>query len=139
MTATDTPASFSPRWIALSVLLDVVAVIVFVTIGRINHEEGFSFGGFWSTLWPFLAGWAVAALVSTALTVSGRTDWSLPRLFPAGILCWVGTIVIGMLLRWADGQGIAASFVIVASFATGVLLLGWRLLAAQIGRGQVNR
>ncbi len=120
-------------------LFDVIAVIVFVTIGRINHEEGFSFGGFWGTLWPFLAGWAVAALVSIALTASGRVGWSLQRLFPAGILCWVSTIAIGMLLRWADGQGIAASFVIVATLATGVLLLGWRLLAAQVGRGQVSR
>ena len=41
---------------------------------------------------------------------------------------------IGMLLRKASAQGVAVSFVIVASTVTAVFLLGWRGAAALIRR-----
>ncbi|STZ22149.1 Protein of uncharacterised function (DUF3054) [Mycolicibacterium phlei] len=48
---------------------------------------------------------------------------------------WVATIVVGMLLRRLTSAGTAPSFIVVASIATAVLLLGWRaairLLAAR--------
>jgi hypothetical protein len=40
----------------------------------------------------------------------------------------VATVIVGMLLRKASSQGVAASFVVVASLVTAVLLLGWRAL-----------
>jgi hypothetical protein len=46
-----------------------------------------------------------------------------------------------MLLRRTTSAGVAFSFLVVASAATAVLLLGWRLLAAGIRRlnsGQSN-
>jgi Protein of unknown function (DUF3054) len=47
----------------------------------------------------------------------------------------VCTVVVGMLLRKATSAGVSASFVVVASVATAVLLLGWRATAALIRRG----
>lgn len=44
-------------------------------------------------------------------------------------MVWISTVVIGMLLRKASAQGVAVSFVIVASTVTAVFLLGWRGLA----------
>jgi hypothetical protein len=43
-------------------------------------------------------------------------------------------VAIGMLLRWVVHQGVAVSFVIVASIATALFLLGWRAVAALVLR-----
>jgi hypothetical protein len=43
-----------------------------------------------------------------------------------------------MLLRRTTSAGVAFSFLVVASAATAVLLLGWRLLAAGIRRRGLN-
>ncbi|CMS34996.1 transmembrane protein [Mycobacterium tuberculosis] len=42
----------------------------------------------------------------------------------------VCTIVVGMVLRKVSSAGVAASFVVVASAVTAVLLLGWRAAVA---------
>lgn len=112
---------------ALAAVADLVAIIVFVAIGRRNHDEAGTVGGFLTTLWPFLVGalvgWGVAALTS------GRR-FAPCSMVPAGVVVWISTVVVGMILRALSGQGTAASFIVVASVATGVLLLGWRGVAA---------
>jgi len=40
-----------------AVALDLVAVLVFVGIGRAVHAHGLSIGGLASTAWPFVTGW----------------------------------------------------------------------------------
>ena len=45
---------------------------------------------------------------------------------PHRVVVWVCTVAVGMLLRKATSAGVAASFVVVASAATALLLLGWR-------------
>jgi len=78
-------------------------------------------------VWPFLAGTAVGWLL-----IRG---WRKPlTVIPTGVVVWVCTVVVGMLLRKASSAGVAASFVVVASVSTAVLLLGWRGVAALIGR-----
>jgi len=110
------------RSAALAFLADVVLVVIFCAIGRRSHAEGITLAGVAHTSWPFLtgtvAGWALAR------------GWRRPTaLNPTGLVVWVSTIVIGMLLRKASAQGVAVSFVIVASTVTAVFLLGWRGLA----------
>ncbi len=107
------------RSAALAFLADVVCVVIFCTIGRRSHAEGVTLTGVAHTSWPFLtgtvAGWALSR------------GWRRPTaLNPTGLTVWVSTVVIGMLLRKASAQGVAVSFVIVASTVTGILLLGWR-------------
>lgn len=107
------------RSAALAFLADVVCVVIFCTIGRRSHAEGITLTGVAHTSWPFLtgtvAGWALAR------------GWRRPTaLNPTGLTVWVSTVVIGMLLRKASAQGVAVSFVIVASTVTAILLLGWR-------------
>jgi hypothetical protein len=112
---------------ALAVLADVVGVLVFCTIGRRSHAEGLTVAGVAATAWPFLAGTAVGWLL-----VRG---WRRPlAVVPTGVVVWVSTVVVGMLLRKATSAGIAVSFVVVASIVTAVLLLGWRVAAAVIQR-----
>jgi hypothetical protein len=117
MPQADSPAS--ARTVALALLADAVCVLVFATIGRRSHAEGLTVAGVLQTAWPFLSGTAVGWIL-----VRG---WRRPTsLTPTGLTVWVATVAIGMLLRKATAAGTAVSFVVVASIATAILLLGWR-------------
>ncbi len=118
-----------PAWLAW-LATDVIAVLVFCAVGRRSHAEGLSITGVASTAWPFLAGTATGWLASRG--------WRRPTaVVPTGVVVWLCTVVVGMLLRKASSAGVAASFVVVASSVTAALLLGWR---AGIGlRGLAHR
>jgi peptidoglycan/LPS O-acetylase OafA/YrhL len=112
----------------IALFADIVCVIVFCTIGRRSHAEGLTLAGIAQTAWPFLAGAAVGWLV-----IRG---WRRPfTVIPTGLTVWVATVAVGMLLRKATSAGVSTSFVVVASVATAVLLLGWRGAAAFFRRG----
>src|ERR1700752_3980799 len=97
---------------------DVVCVIVFCTIGRRSHAEGLTVAGIAQTAWPFLAGTGVGWLL-----IGG---WRRPfTVVPTGVVVWVCTVAVGMVLRKVTSAGVSASFVVVASLSTAVLLLGW--------------
>lgn len=137
MTRVTAPASApapAGRLILPALVLDLVAIIVFVAIGRNNHDEAFSPTGFATTLWPFAAGAAVGWGLTLLADRGAQQPWSPARVLPQGVVIWVCTIAVGMLLRWLSGQGVAGSFIVVASLATAVLLLGWRLVALVVGR-----
>ncbi len=98
---------------------DVACVLLFCAVGRRSHDEGLNVVGVATTAWPFLSGTAVGWFVARA--------WRRPTvLLPTGVVVWVCTVAVGMLLRTATSAGVAASFVVVASTATALLLLGWR-------------
>ncbi len=112
---------------AAAVLLDVCCVLAFVAIGRASHHDGESVAGLASTAWPFLAGLALGLLATRA--------WRRPAaIVPAGLGAWLGTAVIGMLLRVMAGQGTAPAFIGVALAFLGLFLLGWRAAAAALLR-----
>ena len=107
---------------------DAVCVIVFCTIGRRSHAEGLTVAGIAQTAWPFLAGTGVGWLL-----IGG---WRRPfTVIPVGVVVWVCTVVVGMVLRKQTSAGVSMSFVVVASVSTAVLLLGWRAAAALFRRG----
>jgi hypothetical protein len=110
-----------PAWLAV----DVACVLVFCAVGRRSHDEGVSLPGVAATAWPFLSGTLLGWLVSRA--------WKRPTaVVPTGVVVWLSTVVVGMLLRKATSAGVAASFVVVAASVTAALLLGWRAVAAVI-------
>ncbi len=111
----------------LAALADVVGVLVFCAIGRRSHAEGLTVAGVADTAWPFLVGTAIGWLL-----IRG---WRRPTaVAPTGLVVWASTVVIGMLLRKATSAGVAVSFVVVASAATAVVLLGWRVAVAAFAR-----
>lgn len=111
----------------IALVVDVVCVLVFCTVGRRSHAEGVTIAGIVATAWPFLAGTGAGWLAARA--------WQRPTaLAPTGVVIWLSTVVIGMLLRKATSQGTAVSFVLVASLSTAILLLGWRLGAKVLAR-----
>lgn len=115
------------RTVAVAAALDIVCVLVFASVGRRSHDEGLTLAGIAETAWPFLTGTALGWLV-----IRG---WHRPTaLFPTGLAVWVATVVVGMALRKLTGQGTAISFVVVASIATAIVLLGWRGVAAALAR-----
>ena len=118
--------SVRPRAIAVALLLDIALVVAFAALGRASHDSDV-FGGLWQTAWPFLVGLALGWLVTLA--------WRAP-LAPVrtGLGIWAATVIGGMLLRAASGQGTAPAFIIVATLTLLVLLVGWRVIAALVAR-----
>ncbi|CPZ37313.1 transmembrane protein [Mycobacteroides abscessus] len=53
---------------------------------------------------------------------------------PTGIAVWVCTVLFGMVLRRLSNQGVAVSFVVVASLVTALFLLGWRAVANRVSK-----
>ena len=53
-----------------------------------------------------------------------------------GLGVWAATVVGGMLLRAASGQGTAVAFVVVATLTLCLCLVGWRVIAALVARSQ---
>ena len=113
--------------VAIAFGIDLVATLLFVLTGRGSHNADASLGGLLTTWWPFVVALALSWLVTVA--------WKRPFgvLWP-GVGIWLGTVVGGMLLRAASGQGTAVPFLIVATVALALLLVGWRGIAALIRR-----
>lgn len=98
----------------------MVCVLAFCAVGRRSHAEGITVSGLIETAWPFLTGTAAGWLLARG--------WRRPTsLSPTGLIVWITTVAVGMALRKLSGQGVAVSFIVVASAVTAVLLLGWRL------------
>jgi hypothetical protein len=107
-----------PLWLAI----DVICVLVFCAIGRRSHDEGLNVAGIAATASPFLGGTVVGWLVSRA--------WRRPAaVYPTGVVVWLCTVAVGMLLRKVGAAGVAGSFVVVASTVLALLMLGWRAIA----------
>ncbi|MGV0748874.1 DUF3054 domain-containing protein [Mycolicibacter heraklionensis] len=116
-----------PGWLGI----DVVAVLVFCALGRRSHDEGISLSGLATTAWPFLSGTVLGWLLSRG--------WRRPTaLWPTGLVVWISTVLVGMLLREATSAGVATSFILVASTVTAVFLLGWRAVAELVARRHLD-
>ncbi|GAB3665899.1 hypothetical protein GCM10027591_15050 [Zhihengliuella somnathii] len=108
------------RWI-LHLLLDAGLIILFAAIGRRTHEHGLEILGILGTAAPFL-------LALLALASMTRYPETSNRMWPHGIMTWLGVVAFGLALRVIFGDTAALPFVIVATLTLGVLLLGRRLV-----------
>ena len=115
------------RGAALALAIDLAATLVFVFTGRGSHNEDASLIGLLVTWWPFAAALALGWLLTSA--------WKRPFgvLWP-GVGIWLVTVVGGMLFRVISGQGTAVPFVLVATIALALLLVGWRAVAVLVRR-----
>ncbi len=110
--------------------MDVVAVLAFCAVGRRSHDEGLTVSGVATTAWPFLAGTTIGWLVSRG--------WRRPTaVAPTGVVVWLCTVGVGMLLRKATAAGTPVGFVVVTAAVNAALLLGWRAVATAIPRRRV--
>lgn len=126
------PGPGAHRSAALAGCADAALILIFAAIGRDAHQRGDVISGVLSTAWPFLVGAAVSWLTLRL--------WRSPlALWPAGVAVWLGAVTVGMLLRAATGQTVVLPFVIVALLSLGLLLLGYRLVAAGARRLNTRR
>ncbi len=111
----------SKRPVLLAATLDIVAIAVFVVVGRRSHHEGHALRGFARVAAPFLIGLAVGWVIARA--------WKTPTSTSTGLVIWPITVAVGLLLRrLVFDNGTALPFIIVATIFTGLLLVGWRAL-----------
>lgn len=104
-----------------SVVADVLSIVIFVTIGRQNHDEGEAVSGVFRVTAPFLIGATVGWLATQA--------WKRPLDLRTGVLVWLITIFLGMILRhFVFDDGTATAFVIVATVFLCTFLNGWRAI-----------
>jgi len=110
--------------------LDTATIVLFVAIGKREHEQDSAISGLIETAAPFLIALVIAWL---ALRVWNRpTDWRV------GVGVWAIVVTAGMLLRhFVFDDGTATSFIVVATLFLGVFLIGWRVLLQLIDRRRV--
>lgn len=124
------------RWRAAAAV-DLVAVVLFVVIGRASHHHGETAGGIASTGWPFAAGLGAGwAIVAAAGRFRGKP--LEPASLPAGGAVCVATVAIGMALRVVAGQGTAPAFVAVAAGFLGAVMLAGRFVVRAAARRLVR-
>ena len=116
--------------IPVALLVDAVLVTVFVAIGQREHTTQNGLLGLLLTAAPFLIGLLAA---SVALCRTRAQRWV--QVWPAGVGVWLGTLVVGMVLRVVLDQGGAPlPFVLVAAGTLAVFLLGRRALSGRLLR-----
>jgi len=111
-------------WLAI---IDVLLIVLFALLGRREHEHGLGITGILMTALPFL----IAYVLMTALSRPWQT---INKLWPTGVLVWVGTVVLGIALRLLMGKTAAISFVIVTLIVLGAFLLGRRAICAVLAK-----
>jgi hypothetical protein len=123
------------RRYAPALVIDVILVIVFASLGRSSHDEALDLVGLAGTAWPFLGGLTIGWFLTAWLR---RDKFDAYAAVPTGLVLWVSALVGGMLLRALTGQGTATAFVIVATLFLGAVLVGWRIIAQVIIRRRVS-
>jgi DUF3054 family protein len=109
---------------ALAALADVAAIVVFVVIGRRNHEEGTAIDGIATVAAPFMIALVVGWLAARA--------WARPLQVATAFIIWPVTVALGLgLRRFVFDRGTALPFIIVTTLVTGLFLVGWRMVAAR--------
>jgi Protein of unknown function (DUF3054) len=111
--------------VVIAALADVASVVVFVAIGRRNHDEGEAVDGILTVAAPFLIALVVGWLIARA--------WTRPMQVETAFILWPVTVGLGMVLRnLVFDRGTALPFIIVATLVLGVFLVGWRMVVAAI-------
>ncbi len=112
---------------AIWLIFDVLGILVFVMIGRNNHDEASGFGYTLQTAAPFLiamvAGWALSQ------------SWKAPETWRTAFIVWATTLVVGMALRRVVfDKGTARAFIIVATVFLAMAMFTWRYVLRSIHR-----
>ncbi|MCS4490145.1 DUF3054 domain-containing protein [Corynebacterium sp. ES2794-CONJ1] len=106
---------------------DLLAVGAFAFLARLAHG-GIAPLAVLGTWWPF----ALGALTGGGIIAATRENGFTPK---NGVIVWLSTVVVGLGIWTARHHALPHwSFITVASTMSGLLLLGWRLVAARVSR-----
>lgn len=108
------------RRVPLAFCADLLAIVVFVAIGRRTHDEtGNVFVGAAKVAAPFLIALVLGWLIARA--------WNDPLSNATGAIVWLATVIAGLLLRrFVFDRGTATAFIIVATATLCAFIMGWR-------------
>lgn len=103
---------------------DALCVLALVIIGTRNHDTDTGVGGVLYVAAPFWIALVVAWLITRAYKTSAATA--------TGVLVWIITVAVGMVLRnLLFDRGTAAAFIVVASVFLGITMNVWRIIATR--------
>ncbi|NCZ89415.1 MAG: DUF3054 domain-containing protein [Actinobacteria bacterium] len=123
--STTTRPSRRFAWLAI----DVVAILIFVAVGRRNHDEAASISGVLGTAAPFL--------IALVASWPASRSWAKPFERRSILITWLVTVIVGLALRrLVFGDGIATPFIVVATITLGVLIALGRALAKWLSRSR---
>jgi uncharacterized membrane protein (GlpM family) len=109
----------------LPFLTDTALVVLFVIVGRRNHDTDENAARAAATVAPFLIGLVVGWV--------GIRAWTKPTAVSTGVAVWISTVLVGMLLRhFAWERGTAGAFIVVATVFNAFTLVGWRVLRENV-------
>lgn len=117
------------RWTALLAVGDFLAIGAFVAVGQAQHDARTPL---LLAMAPFLIGWVVVALVGGLYTHDAllgprrMLSWSVPA--------WILGALVAFALRATSlfPGGISGLFPVVATVFGGLLVVGWRTVAAAV-------
>jgi len=109
-------------------MLDGVCLCAFVLLGRQSHDIGEGASWFFIVVWPFIAGWFVAA-VATRLYTSRSRRWT--RLAITEV---VGIAIALVLRSTITHRESPLTFIIVAFGFIALTTIGWRAVAFALSR-----
>lgn len=123
------------RWTAVLAVGDLLALTAFVAAGQYHHAGANPFGmpmRLLGGLAPFLIGWAVVALIGGLYTHDAllgprrMLSWTIPA--------WILGVTIALLLRATEffPGNVIGLFPVVAAVFGGLLVVGWRGVAAVV-------
>ena len=116
------------RRVAVLLVGDLAALLLFALIGRRSHGAAVGFAATVETLRtaaPFLAGWLLVAPWVGAYRLALFAH--PPTLLRTTLLGWAGALLVGAIFRAAMiGRFSPLSFYLVTFFVALLLLLGWR-------------
>lgn len=113
-------------------ILDGLAVVSFVLIGRENHDLASAWGETLRVAAPFL--------IALGLAVAATRVWRSPSRISTGLALAFVTAGVGLVLRsvvFSDGT--ATPFVIVTSAWLVATMVGWRMVAQIVERTRARR
>ena len=113
------------RQVGVEITLDIFSVLLFVAVGRRNHNDSTGVSGVFEVALPFLI-----ALISGWLVTRA---WRSPQALSTGVVIWLITVALGLALRnFLFDRGTATPFIIVATLVLGALIAARRLLSHSI-------
>ena len=106
-------------------------MLLFVAVGRRNHDESAGISGVVEVALPFLI-----ALISGWLVTRA---WRSPTALSTGVVIWLITVALGLVLRnFLFDRGTATPFIIVATLVLGTLIAARRLLSHRMSSHRLS-
>lgn len=117
-----------------AIIIDQVLILVFIFVGLVSHQEMtpdaiFRWDGIFllfGRAFPFM----LAGFIAWAVLILRQYF----KIMISGLVVWGSVVVLGLVFRLMNAQSVEPVFILTTALFTGILLMGWRLVAALVMR-----